>query len=116
MSGAILNVGASNSAFSKAMADMTRDMKLVKSEFSVTAQQAKLFGNETDILQNKQEELTSKMKIQNDMLELQGNKTKTLVQELEKQKSNQIELSNKIKNPLLKRVKIVKNLKNLLLN
>lgn len=96
MGTANLKVGANNSEFNKAMQDMQRQMKLVKSEFSVTAQQAKLFGNDVDVLKNKQEELTAKMKIQNDMLQLQDTKVKSLVEELKQQQGSQADIAKKI--------------------
>lgn len=96
MAGATLKVGASNTEFNKAMNEMVRQMKLAKSEFSLAATEAKLFGSETDILKTKQLELSNKMKIQNEMLQLQNTRTKTLIQELEKQKEQQGELAKKI--------------------
>jgi phage-related minor tail protein len=96
MAGATLKVGASNTEFNKAMNEMVRQMKLAKSEFSLASTEAKLFGNETDILKTKQLELSNKMKIQNEMLQLQDTRTKTLVQDLAKQKEQQGELAKKI--------------------
>ena len=96
MGTANLKVGANNSEFNKAMQEMTRQMKLVKSEFSVVQQQAKLFGSETDVLKSKQQELTEKMKLQNSMLQLQDTKVKTLVQELNKQQQEQSNIAQKI--------------------
>ena len=96
MGTANLKVGANNSEFNKAMQEMTRQMKLVKSEFSVAQQQAKLFGSETDVLKSKQQELTEKIKLQNSMLQLQDTKVKTLVQELNKQQQEQNNIAQKI--------------------
>lgn len=96
MGTANLKVGANNSEFNKAMQEMTRQMKLVKSEFSVAQQQAKLFGSETDVLKSKQQELTEKIKLQNSMLQLQDTKVKTLVQELNKQQQEQSNIAQKI--------------------
>ncbi len=72
MSGIAVRVGANTSEFNKSMAQMKRDLKETQSALSVTATQAKLFGNATDQLKIKQTELSSKLKIQNSMLSKQG--------------------------------------------
>ncbi|MFR1707651.1 MAG: phage tail tape measure protein [Clostridium sp.] len=69
MSGIAVRVGANTSEFNRSMSAMKRDLKEVQSSFSVTGTQAKLFGSVTDQLKNKQSELTSKLNIQNNMLE-----------------------------------------------
>lgn len=68
MSGIGVRIGANNTEFSKAMQQMKNDLKLAQSSFSVTATQAKLFGSSLDQLKVKQEQLTDKIKRQNEMI------------------------------------------------
>lgn len=91
-----VKIGANSSDFQKQMRQMTQELKKVSSSFNVANTQAKLFGNGTDVLKSKQAELTAKMKIQNKMIETQVTNIKKLNSDLDKQKSRQKELANKI--------------------
>lgn len=91
-----VTIGANNSAFSKAMNEMSRQLKMVKSDFSVVEAEAKLMGDETQVLNAKQQSLTETMKIQSNMIEIQDTKVKTIIQQLKKQEQEQSSLENKI--------------------
>lgn len=91
-----VTIGANNSAFSKAMNEMSRQLKMVKSDFSVVEAEAKLMGDETQVLNAKQQSLTETMKIQSNMIEIQDAKVKTIIQQLKKQEQEQTSLENKI--------------------
>ncbi|MGU8698444.1 phage tail tape measure protein [Clostridium perfringens] len=91
-----VKIGANSSDFQKQMKEMTQELKKVGSSFNLANTQAKLFGSSTDVLKSKQTELTSKMQIQNKMIDAQANNIKKLNGDLDKQKSTQKDLSNKI--------------------
>ncbi len=88
--------GANSSDFQKQMKEMTQELKKVSSSFNLANTQAKLFGKSTDLLKSRQSELTSKMQIQNRIIEAQNNNIKKLNGDLDKQKATQKDLSNKI--------------------
>ncbi len=91
-----IKIGANSSDFQKQMKQMAQELKKVSSSYNLANTQAKLFGNQTDLLKSRQSELTSKIKIQNKMIEAQGNNLKNLNGDLDKQKSTQKELADKI--------------------
>ncbi|XZI53515.1 phage tail tape measure protein [Clostridium perfringens] len=91
-----VKIGANSSDFQKQMKEMTQELKKVSSSFNLANTQAKLFGKSTDLLKSRQSELTSKMQIQNRIIEAQNNNIKKLNGDLDKQKSTQKDLSNKI--------------------
>ncbi|EDT14768.1 phage tail tape measure protein (plasmid) [Clostridium perfringens] len=91
-----VKIGANSSDFQKQMKEMTQELKKVSSSFNLANTQAKLFGKSTDLLKSRQSELTSKMQIQNKMIDAQANNIKRLNRDLDKQKSTQKDLSNKI--------------------
>ncbi|EHA6440808.1 TPA: phage tail tape measure protein [Clostridium perfringens] len=91
-----IKIGANSSDFQKQMKQMAQELKKVSSSYNLANTQAKLFGNQTDLLKSRQSELTSKIKIQNKMIEAQGNYLKKLNSDLDKQKSTQKELADKI--------------------
>ncbi|HAT4071057.1 TPA: phage tail tape measure protein [Clostridium perfringens] len=91
-----IKIGANSSDFQKQMKQMAQELKKVSSSYNLANTQAKLFGNQTDLLKSRQSELTSKIKIQNKMIEAQGNNLKKLNSDLDKQKSTQKELADKI--------------------
>ncbi|EJT6154979.1 phage tail tape measure protein [Clostridium perfringens] len=91
-----VKIGANSSDFQKQMKEMTQELKKVGSSFNLANTQAKLFGKSTDLLKSRQSELTSKMQIQNKMIDAQANNIKKLNGDLDKQKSTQKDLSSKI--------------------
>lgn len=91
-----VKIGANSSDFQKQMKQMTQELKKISSDFSVASTRAKLFGNSTDLLKSKQSELTSKIKIQNNMIKSQAEHITKLNSDLTKQKDRQKELASKI--------------------
>lgn len=91
-----VKIGANSSDFQKQMKEMTQELKKVSSSFNLANTQAKLFGNGTDLLKSKQAELTSKIKIQNSMIDAQANNIKKLNSDLDKEKNKRNELASKI--------------------
>ncbi|WP_288479993.1 phage tail tape measure protein [uncultured Clostridium sp.] len=91
-----VKIGANTSSFQKQMSDMARQLKMLSSEFSVSATKAKLFGSVQDQLKAKQSELTAKIKVQNSMVELQQKVMSKLTGDLDKQKLKREELNKKI--------------------
>ena len=91
-----IKIGANSTDFQRQMKQMAQELKKVSSSYNLANTQAKLFGSEADVLKSKQSELTSKIKIQNKMIEAQGNNLKKLNGNLDKQKSTQKELADKI--------------------
>ncbi|WP_224397534.1 phage tail tape measure protein [Clostridium perfringens] len=75
---------------------MAQELKKVGSSYNLANTQAKLFGSRTDLLKSQQAELTAKMKIQNNMIKTQGDHLAKLNGDLDKQKSIQKDLANKI--------------------
>lgn len=75
---------------------MAQELKKVGSSYNLANTQAKLFGSRTDLLKSQQAELTVKMRIQNNMIKVQGEHLTKLNSDLDKQKSKQNELANKI--------------------
>lgn len=78
------------------MKEMAQELKKVGSSYNLANTQAKLFGSRTDLLKSQQAELTAKMKIQNNMIKTQGDHLTKLNGDLDKQKSIQKDLANKI--------------------
>ena len=91
-----IKVKADSADFQTKMKAMSTELKKVGSSFNLANTQAKLFGTSTDLLKSKQSELTSKIKIQNNMIDTQSNRIKKLNQDIEQQKSEQSKLSEKI--------------------
>lgn len=102
-----VKIGANSSDFQKQMKEMAQELKKVSSSFNLANTQAKLFGKGTDLLKSRQAELTSKMQIQNKIIEAQNNNIKKLNGDLDKQKSTQKDLSNKIEETTIKYKKSV---------
>lgn len=78
------------------MREMTNEMKVIKSEFNLASTQAKLFGDETELLKAKENELTSTLKVQNNMLKLQESQYNSLVENSNKLKAEQEQLAQKV--------------------
>lgn len=91
-----IKVKADSADFQTKMKAMSTELKKVSSSYNLANTQAKLFGSSTDVLKNKQSELTSKIKIQNSMIDSQTNRIKKLNKDIEQQKSEQSKLSEKI--------------------
>lgn len=91
-----VKVGANTSSFQKQMSDMTRQLKVLSSQFNLSTTQAKLFGKTQDQLKAKQAELTAKIRVQNSMVELQQKVMGKLTGDLDKQKLKRNELNKKI--------------------
>lgn len=91
-----LKVGASTSQFNSQVRQMTQELKALQSSFGVASTQAKLFGNSTEQLKTKQNELTAKMQIQNNMSKAQEGLVNKLTGDLDKQKNKRAELASKI--------------------
>lgn len=96
MSGIATRVGANTTAFSKAMQQMKQDLKEAQSEFSVTATKAKLFGNETDQLNEKQKMLSNTISQQNKMLDMYRSRNVQLGKEYTDLKKKQADLKDSI--------------------
>ncbi|HBI6977203.1 TPA: phage tail tape measure protein [Clostridium perfringens] len=94
--GANVKINANSSSFQKQMKEMAQELKKVGSSYNLANTQAKLFGSRTDLLKSQQAELTAKMKIQNNMIKTQGDHLAKLNGDLDKQKSIQKDLANKI--------------------
>nr|WP_269205766.1 phage tail tape measure protein [Clostridium botulinum] len=75
---------------------MSRELKNVSSSYNLANTNAKLFGNTSDVLKSKQAELTSKLRIQNNMVETQSKHITKLNSDIDRQKNKQNELANKI--------------------
>lgn len=91
-----VKIGANSTEFNRQMAEMVRELKKVSSSYNLANTQAKLFGSTTDVLKNKQSELTSKINIQNRMVESQSKHLKNLNKDLEAQKNERDKLNSKI--------------------
>lgn len=91
-----IKVGANTGDFQKQMKAMVTQLKEVNSEFTLSATKAKLYGSEQDKLKIKQQELTSKVKLQNEQIKLQSNYTKKLTDDLVKNRSKNMELHDSI--------------------
>lgn len=96
MAGANIKIGASSSEFQKQMKEVTRQLKLVTSECGVATEKAKLFGNTQEKLGAINKELTSKIKAQNQILQLYKDRIAVINGDIEKQKNKQSELTKKI--------------------
>lgn len=96
MAGASIKIGASSSEFQKQMKEVTNQLKVVSSECGVATERARLFGNTQDKLSAIQKELTSKIQAQNQIVQIYQNRIAGINGEIEKQKTKQAELSNKI--------------------
>jgi TP901 family phage tail tape measure protein len=91
-----VKITANSTEFNRQMSEMARELKKVKSSYSLANVQAKLFGSTTDILKSKQSELTSKINVQNNMIKTQSNHVKNLNKDLENQKNERDRLNSKI--------------------
>lgn len=91
-----IKIKANSSDFQRQMKEMATELKKVSSSYNLANTQAKLFGSSTDVLKSKQSELTSKIKIQNSMVEAQSNHLKKLNKDISQQKSEQSTLGEKI--------------------
>lgn len=91
-----VKINANSSEFNRQMAEMARELRQVKSSYSLANTQAKLFGSTTDVLKSKQSGLTNKLNIQNRMIESQSKHLRDLNKDLENQKSEREKLNAKI--------------------
>lgn len=91
-----IKIKANSSDFQTQMREMSNELKKVGSSYNLANTQAKLFGSTTDVLKSKQSELTSKIKIQNNMIDTQAKHIQKLNKDIEQQKSEQSKLSEKI--------------------
>lgn len=91
-----VKIKANSTEFNKQMSEMARELKKVKSSYNLANTQAKLFGSTTDVLKSKQAGLTSKINIQNKMIESQSKHLKNLNKDLETQKNERDRLNSKI--------------------
>lgn len=91
-----IKVGANTGDFQKQMKAMVTQLKEVNSEFTLSTTKAKLYGTEQDKLKVKQQELTAKVKLQNEQIKLQSNYTKKLTDDLVKNRSKNMELHDSI--------------------
>ncbi|EPZ61814.1 phage tail tape measure, family domain protein [[Clostridium] sordellii ATCC 9714] len=91
-----IKIRANSSDFQKQMKEMSAELKKVGSSYSLAQTQARLFGSTTDVLKSKQSELTSKMQIQNRMIEAQTRNISKLNSDISKQKEKQSTLADKI--------------------
>lgn len=64
MAQASIRIGASTQAYQQAMKQAAEQMKKLSSEYSLAAAQAKMYGNQSDVLRAKVTELTAKMETQ----------------------------------------------------
>lgn len=91
-----IKINANSSEFQRQMKAMSMELKKVGSSYNLANTQAKLFGSTTDVLKSKQAELTSKIKIQNNMITAQSKHIKDLNKDLENQKNERDRLNSKI--------------------
>lgn len=91
-----IKIKANSSDFQTQMREMSNELRKVGSSYNLANTQAKLFGSTTDVLKSKQSELTSKIKIQNNMIDTQAKHIQKLNKDIEQQKSVQSKLSEKI--------------------
>lgn len=91
-----VKITANSSDFQRQMKEMSRELKKVSSSYNLANTQAKLFGKTSDVLKIRQEELSSKIRIQNNMIEAQSKHIKNLNHDLKQQKDEQSKLNNKI--------------------
>lgn len=91
-----IKINANSSEFNRQMAEMARELNKVKSSYNLANTQAKLFGSTTDVLKNKQSELTSKINVQNRMIETQSKHLRDLNKDLATQKDERDKLNAKI--------------------
>lgn len=94
--GANIKINANSSEFNRQMIEMARELRQVKSSYSLANTQAKLFGSTTDVLRSKQSGLTNKLSIQNRMIEAQSKHLRDLNKDLSNQKSEREKLNAKI--------------------
>ncbi|MFR3569527.1 MAG: hypothetical protein ACLTUR_16130 [Paraclostridium sordellii] len=91
-----IKIRANSSDFQKQMREMSTELKKVSSSYNLAQTKAKLFGSATDVLKSKQSELTSKIQIQNRMIQAQTQHMNKLNSDISKQKESQSSLSQKI--------------------
>ena len=91
-----VKINANSSEFNRQMAEMARELRQVKSSYSLANTQAKLFGSTTDVLKSKQSGLTNKLNIQNRMIESQSKHLRDLNKDLVNQKNERDRLNAKI--------------------
>lgn len=91
-----VKITASSSDYQTQMKAATTQMKLLSSEYSVAATQAKLFGKETDSLKAKAESLTQKITTQEKIVKMNEEQHERLTKKLSEQKEQQVELASKI--------------------
>lgn len=91
-----VKINANSSEFNRQMAEMARELRQVKSSYSLANTQAKLFGSTTDVLKSKQSGLTNKLNIQNRMIESQSKHLRDLNKDLVNQKNEREKLNAKI--------------------
>lgn len=87
---------ADASQYRTAMRQMTAEMKALSSAYVATQAKAQTFGKQSDILKNKQKELTDKIRLQKEIVKTTGNEHQRLTEKLQKQKTKHEELKAKI--------------------
>lgn len=96
MSGANVRIGANSSEFQRQMSAVTKELKVIQSEFGLASKKAELFGNESEKLGSKQAELSNKLKSQNTLIDMNKNFMQLINDEITKQNTKQTELKTKI--------------------
>ena len=96
MAYASVKISANSSDYKSQMKSAAAQMKVLSSEYSVAATNAKLFGKESDSLKAKSESLTQKITVQKDIVKLNSEQQDKLTQKLSEQKTKQEELKSKI--------------------
>lgn len=96
MAGANLSIGIKNKDFMKGTKELSSELKKVQSEFNLAGTKAKLYGSATDQLKVKQQELTSKLKLQDQQIAITKDRINTITTDIDKYKNRQGELTTKI--------------------
>lgn len=96
MAGANLSVGINNTQFNAGIKEINSGLRTVKSEFNLATAQAKVFGTQTDQLKAKAQELTRKIELQSNQLQLLKQRSQGVSTEIVEQKKKQSELAVKI--------------------
>lgn len=96
LANANIKISANSGQTDTALKELSRQMKILQSDFSLSATKAKLFGSETDQLTAKQQELTAKMKLQENVISLQKQTVEDWKTEISKAKIEQENIRKKI--------------------
>lgn len=76
--GANIKIKSDSSSFQQQMQNVTRQLKVMQSEFGLASEKAKLFGSATDSLKVQQEHLASKLKAQTSLVSLNRDAIKNI--------------------------------------